>query len=64
MQLKSLAIIVVLSVLAFFHISFMFEKFRSDDEGDFTTALFLIPVIALYPLIFRYVNDRIIKKDE
>jgi hypothetical protein len=64
MRLKSLAILLVLSIFAFFHISYIFEKFRSNAEGDFTTALFLIPVVALYPLVFRFLNDKINKKED
>jgi hypothetical protein len=63
MKFVSILIIIILSIIAFFHITYIFEKFRSDEEGDFTVGLFLIPVIALYPLIFRFLNDKINKKE-
>jgi hypothetical protein len=64
MKILSITIIVVLSIIAFFHITIIFEKLRSHEEGDFTVGLFLIPVVALYPLAFRFLNDKINKKED
>ena len=59
MPIKSILLIVALAILAFFHISFMFEMLRAPSDTKVMIGVMLIPLILVYPLAFKYFNNKI-----